>query len=130
MNVLNRSLFQIVFAAACTAVLASAAALQNLPPETVILTVNGKAITEGDLEFVYLARGVQDDRKPTVRERYIEDLIDRRLLKAFLAEQKDQSERRDCRRTASSEWKSSSREKVWISQRRWSRLAIRERPFG
>ena len=88
MSVLNRSLFQIVFAAACLAVLASAAAFQNLPPESVIVTVNGKTITEGDLEFVYLARGVRDELKPTVREQYIEDLIDRALLKAFLAEQR------------------------------------------
>jgi peptidyl-prolyl cis-trans isomerase C len=87
-NVLNRSLFQIVFASACLAVLASAAAFQNLPPETEIVTVNGKAITEGDLEFVYLARGVRDELKPTVRDQYVEDLIDRVLLKAFLAEQK------------------------------------------
>jgi len=86
-NVLNRSLFQAVFATVCLAVLASAAAFQDLPPETVIATVNGTPITEGDLEFVYLARGVRDELKPTVREQYIEDLIDRRLLKGFLAAQ-------------------------------------------
>lgn len=88
MNVLNRSLAQIVFAAASLAVLASAATSRNLPPETVVVTVNGKAITEGDLQFVYLARGVRDELKPKVRDQYIEDLIDRTLLKAFLAEQK------------------------------------------
>ena len=88
MNVLNRSLCQIVFAATCLAVLGSAAAFQNLPPETVVVTVNGNAITEGDLEFVYLARGVRDELKPKVRDQYIEDLIDRSLLKAFLVEQK------------------------------------------
>ncbi len=88
MNVLNRSLCQIVFAAACMAVVANAVAFQSLPPETVVVTVNGKAITEGDLEFIYLARGVRDELKPKVRGQYIEDLIDRALLNAFLTEQK------------------------------------------
>lgn len=87
MSVVDRSLFQTVFAVICLAVLGSAAAFQNVPPDTPVATVDGVAITEGDLEFIYLARGVRDELKPAVREQYIDDLIDRALLKKFLATQ-------------------------------------------
>lgn len=87
MSVVNRSLFQTVFAVVCLDVLASAAAFQNVPPETPVATVDGAAITEGDLQFIYLARGVRDELKPSVRDQYVDDLIDRALLKTFLAAQ-------------------------------------------
>ena len=53
-----------------------------------IATVNGNNITESDLEFLYLSRDVRKDLRPTVRERYIEQLINRSLLKEFLRSRK------------------------------------------
>lgn len=53
-----------------------------------IVTVNGTAITESDLEFLYLSRDVRDDLRASVRERYIEQLINRHLLKEFLSSRK------------------------------------------
>lgn len=50
--------------------------------------VNGTKITESDLEFLYLSRDVREELRPSIRERYIELLIDRRLLKEFLRTRK------------------------------------------
>ncbi|MBI1312658.1 hypothetical protein GC176_15305 [bacterium] len=88
MSALSRTLVPLAVAAICLTVFVRTTAAQNPPPETVVATVNGTSITEGDLEFLYLARGVRDELKPTVRDQYIEDLIDRTLLKSFLTEQK------------------------------------------
>jgi peptidyl-prolyl cis-trans isomerase C len=60
-------------------------------PAATIATVNGTNITESDLEFLYLSRAVRDELRPAVRERYIEQLIDRRLLKEFLRGRKLQA---------------------------------------
>lgn len=49
-----------------------------------LATVNGTPITESDLEFLYLSRDVREDLRPSVRKRYIEQLINRSLLKEFL----------------------------------------------
>lgn len=57
------------------------------PPAT-IAVVNGATISESDLEFLYLSRDVREELRPTVRKRYIEQLIDRSLLKGFLKERK------------------------------------------
>lgn len=54
----------------------------------VLATVNGRGITESDLEFLYLSRDVREELRPTVRERYIEELINRSLLKEFLSSRK------------------------------------------
>lgn len=53
-----------------------------------LAVVNGTAITESDLEFLYLSRDVREELRPTVRKRYIELLIDRSLLKEFLRSRK------------------------------------------
>jgi parvulin-like peptidyl-prolyl isomerase len=60
------------------------------PPAT-IAVVNGTAITENDLEFLYLSRDVREEIRPSVRDRYIEQLIDRLLLKEFLRSRKIQA---------------------------------------
>lgn len=60
-------------------------------PAATIATVNGAKITESDLEFLYLSRDVRDELRPTVRKRFIEQLIDRRLLKEFLQGRKLQA---------------------------------------
>ena len=49
-----------------------------------LATVNGTPITESDLEFLYLSRDVHEELRPSVRKRYIEQLINRSLLKEFL----------------------------------------------
>jgi len=49
-----------------------------------LATVNGTPITESDLEFLYLSRDVRAELRPSVRKRYIEQLINRSLLKEFL----------------------------------------------
>lgn len=56
--------------------------------DSTLAVVNGKAITEADLEFLYLSRDVREELRPTVRDRYIEQLIDRTLLKEFLTSRK------------------------------------------
>ena len=53
-------------------------------PPTTLATVNGTPITESDLEFLYLSRDVREELRPSVRKRYIEQLINRSLLKEFL----------------------------------------------
>lgn len=50
----------------------------------VLVTVNGEELTDGDLEFLFLSRRIPVDQREVVRERYIEMLIDRALLKQFL----------------------------------------------
>ncbi|MDA1163285.1 MAG: peptidylprolyl isomerase [Planctomycetota bacterium] len=53
-----------------------------------LAVVNGTDITESDLEFLYLSRDVRQELRPVVRDRYIEELIDRNLLKEFLRSRK------------------------------------------
>jgi parvulin-like peptidyl-prolyl isomerase len=56
-----------------------------------IATINGTKITESDLEFLYLSRDVREELRLSVRARYIEQLIDRSLLKEFLRSRKIQA---------------------------------------
>lgn len=60
-------------------------------PTATIAIVNDAKITESDLEFLYLSRDVRDELRPAVRERYIEQLVDRSLLKEFLRSRKLQA---------------------------------------
>jgi len=54
----------------------------------VLVTVNGEELTDGDLEFLFLSRRIPKESRDTVRERYVEMLIDRALLKQFLKSRK------------------------------------------
>ena len=54
----------------------------------VLVTVNGQEVTDGDLEFLFLSRRIPKESRDTVRERYVEMLIDRALLKQFLQSRK------------------------------------------
>jgi parvulin-like peptidyl-prolyl isomerase len=54
----------------------------------VLVTVNGEELTDGDLEFLYLSRRIPKESRDTVRERYVEMLVDRALLKQFLNSRK------------------------------------------
>jgi len=71
---------------ACQTVPASCAIADEQP--ATIATVNDTNITESDLEFLYLSRNVRKELRPTVRDRYIEQLINRSLLKEFLNSRK------------------------------------------
>jgi len=68
-----------------------AAANGAVPPpagDAVLVTVNGQDITQADLEAEYLLRQAPDAARAALRERLIEDLIDRALIAAFLQERK------------------------------------------
>ncbi len=78
------------FAVAVILVCLVTTAVNAQPPdaETTLVAVNDTAITAGDLEFLYLARGVKYDLRESVRDRFVEQLIDRQLLKDFLSSRK------------------------------------------
>ena len=78
---------RIVIAAMATVQLQTLAVKADEAPAN-LAVVNGTTITESDLEFLYLSRDVREELRPTVRERYVELLIDRSLLKEFLRSRK------------------------------------------
>jgi len=53
-----------------------------------LAVINGTPVTAGDLEYLYLTRAVRPELRDSVRDRYIEDLIDRTLLRQFLDSRK------------------------------------------
>ena len=56
-------------------------------PKTLV-EVNGHPITDGDLSFLMLAHQVPDELQPSVRKRFLDELIDKRLLQAYLESRK------------------------------------------
>jgi peptidyl-prolyl cis-trans isomerase C len=54
----------------------------------VLVLVGGKPITEGDLHFLMISRSVPKKLRQAVRKQFLEQLIDRRLMQAFLADRK------------------------------------------
>jgi peptidyl-prolyl cis-trans isomerase C len=61
---------------------------QSAPPEAeppaVLATVNGAPITAADLEFLYFTRRIPEGDRAGVRERLLGELIDQKLMGAFL----------------------------------------------
>lgn len=57
---------------------------EPVPPETVLVTVNGVDVTAADLEIEFLARGVPAESRDEFRDRFLNDLVDRALVAAFL----------------------------------------------
>jgi len=55
---------------------------------TVLVRVDGLSLTQGELEDRFKARRVPVELQPKVRAEFIEQLIDERLLRRFLASQK------------------------------------------
>jgi len=53
----------------------------------ILVRVNGEAITRGELELLMLTRSVENPASRALRERFLQRLIDRRLMRAFLVEQ-------------------------------------------
>jgi len=80
--------------AACSLLIVTALGVSEGSPKTagrqtavskqVLLTVNGNPITRGDLEFLLLTRGIGKDLRPKLRKQFLNRLIDRRLVQAFL----------------------------------------------
>lgn len=64
----------------------------------VLATVNGDPIAEGDLRFLLLSRNVPAEMQEQVRERLLEQLIDRRLMRAYLADRKAEADARQLER--------------------------------
>lgn len=56
--------------------------------ETVLAQVNGKNITQGDLEFLVLSRRIPKEQSAIAKERLLEILIERQLMREFLASRK------------------------------------------
>lgn len=54
----------------------------------VLARVNGEPITRGDVELLMISRQVPDKLRDSLRKRFLEQLIDRRLMRAYLAERK------------------------------------------
>ena len=53
--------------------------------KTVVVTVNGEPITAGDVEFFGFSRGLSAEEQTLQRERLTERLIERQLVRGFLA---------------------------------------------
>ncbi|MEZ6045648.1 MAG: peptidylprolyl isomerase [Planctomycetaceae bacterium] len=55
---------------------------------TSIVEVNGNPITEQDLQIQFLTRNIPSDQQAGLREQFLNDLIDQRLMQEYLQEQK------------------------------------------
>ncbi len=56
--------------------------------KAVVVTVNGQPITAGDVEFFGFSRGLSPDEQAAQRRILVEQLIDRQLVREFLAVKK------------------------------------------
>lgn len=56
--------------------------------QTVIVTVDGDAVTEGDVQFLMLSRRVPEARRAAMRKRMVDILVEQRVMRSFLKEQK------------------------------------------
>ena len=54
----------------------------------VLVKVKGQSITAADLEFAFISRRIPEELRESVRERFLDVLIDKKLLAAFLAEKR------------------------------------------
>lgn len=61
-------------------------------PGDVLVTVNGEAITRADLDFELLTNGVPEGKRAEVERRYLESLVDARLLSGFLRKRKAEAD--------------------------------------
>ena len=62
--------------------------LSDEDAKRVLVLVGGEPITVGDLHFLMISRNVPETLQPAVRKRFLDQLIDRRLMQAFLAGRK------------------------------------------
>lgn len=61
---------------------------QTKPATDVLAVVNGENITRGDLEFLFLSRRIPPDQQQAVWKPFLEILIERQLMREFLASRK------------------------------------------
>lgn len=61
-------------------------------PDDVLVTVNGESVTRADLDFEFETSGVPADRRDDVRQKYLETLIEARLLEGFLKKRKAEAD--------------------------------------
>lgn len=66
----------------------SAVSGQSKAATDVLAVVNGKPITQGDLQFLFLSRRIPSDQRATVRDQFLKILIERQLMREFLASRK------------------------------------------
>ncbi len=52
--------------------------------EIVLVTVNGKKITETDLNRMFMTRRVRDDQREKARDAFLEEMVDAKLIQQFL----------------------------------------------
>jgi len=52
--------------------------------ETVLVTVNGKNITETDLNRMFMTRRVREDQREKARDPFLEEMVDAKLIQQFL----------------------------------------------
>jgi len=64
------------------------AVLSADPTGSVVAKVNGTAITTNDVDFAALQQGLSDEQKETDKSKLLDQLIDRQLIRAFLASKK------------------------------------------
>lgn len=62
--------------------------LQTEDSAKVVVNVNGTAITAGDVEFIATTRQIKSADRPAREAQLIEELIDRQLIREFLARRK------------------------------------------
>jgi parvulin-like peptidyl-prolyl isomerase len=53
-----------------------------------LVRVNGRAVTQGNLETAYLVRGVAAEQRPALRQKLLERLVDEALIASYLEQHK------------------------------------------
>jgi len=71
---------------------AQPAANEAQPTNLVLVLVNDQPITENDLALSMLARSVPEDQRQKLRKRFLEQLVDRRLMRDYLISRKAQAD--------------------------------------
>ncbi|MEX2286667.1 MAG: peptidylprolyl isomerase, partial [Planctomycetaceae bacterium] len=60
---------------------------------TVLVVVDDQPITQGDLDFFMLIRSVPEEQRAKLRKRYLEQLVDRRVMRAYLTGRKVEADK-------------------------------------
>ncbi|NOX53691.1 MAG: hypothetical protein GXP27_04500 [Planctomycetes bacterium] len=81
-------LWMLVCLSAAWATTGAAPPTPSRDSQHVLVTVDGQPITEGDLSLMMLSRRIPPEQQAQVRQAFLEQLIDRRLLQRFLAKRK------------------------------------------
>ncbi len=60
---------------------------------TVLVVVDDQPITQGDVDFFMLIRSVPEEQRAKSRKRYLEQLVDRRVMRAYLTGRKVEADK-------------------------------------